>query len=116
ELPGQVIGLVPTLPHTRQGILALLEQGAALHWLGTEAVITVEPDLASPRGAFVPGGPLVLVSGRQMVLLEVDSRGVTKITRAEHPRPLLSVTATASPGQFAVLDAKGVVTVYHAAQ
>src|SRR6185369_18051866 len=69
ELPGQVTGLVPALPHTRQGVLALLEQGAALRWMGTEAVLQIEPDLASPLGAFVPGGPLVLVSGRQMVLL-----------------------------------------------
>ena len=115
-LPGQVVGLVPTLPHTRQGVLALLEHGASLHWLGTETVIRVEQDIASPHGAFVPGGPLVLVSGSQMVLLDVDSRGVTKVTRAEHARPCLGVVQTASPGKFAVLDIKGEVTVYHAAQ
>ena len=116
ELPGQIIGLVPTLPHTRQGVLALLKHGAALHWLGTETVIKIEQDLASPVGAFVPGGPLVLISGKQMVLLEVDARGVSKVTRAEHAEPCVDVTATASPGQFAILDAGGEVTVYQAAR
>jgi tetratricopeptide (TPR) repeat protein len=116
ELPGQVIGLVATLSHTRQGVVALLEQGAALCWFGTELVIGLDRDLAALMGTFVPGGPLVLASGTELSLIEVDSTSVRKETRMELPYRAVGVVGTASPVQFAVLGAQGEVTVYRAAQ
>lgn len=113
ELPGQVIGLVPTLPHVRKGVAALLEHGVAMHWVGRANLLELERDLASPLATFVPGGPTVLISGHQMVLLDLDSRGVQHVTRVslsgEKP---VGVSATASPGQFAVLGAQGEMTVF----
>jgi len=112
-LPGQVVGLFATLRHTRQGIAVMLEHGALLHWIGDSGFTELDRDIASPMGAFVPGGPLVLLSGNRLVLLEVDSRGVQKVTRVEATgRSLVGVSATASPGHFAVLAANGEITVY----
>jgi hypothetical protein len=113
ELPGQAVGLFATLPHTRKGIAVMLEHGAVLHWIGAPGLIELDHDLNSPLGAFVPGGPLVLVSDAQTILLDVDARGVQKVTRVEltGQRPV-GVTGTASPGQFALLGAKGEMTVY----
>ncbi len=113
ELPGQVVGLLPTLPHTRPGVAVMLEHGAAMHWVGATDLIGLDRDLASPQGTFVPGGPLVLLSRFQLWLIEVDSAGVHQVTRLEltgqHP---IAVCATSNPGQFAVLGAKGEMTVY----
>jgi len=113
ELPGQVVGLLGTLPHTRAGVAIMLEHGAAMHWLGAPGLIELDRDLTAPQGVFVPGGPLVLVAEKQMMLLEVDSSGVRKVTRVPvtGPRPI-GISGTTSPGQFAVLSAKGEMTVY----
>jgi hypothetical protein len=107
------VGLFATLPHTRKGIAVMLEHGAVMHWIGAPGLIELDRDLNSPLGAFVPGGPLVLVSDAQTMLLDVDARGVQKVTRVEltGQRPV-GVSATASPGQFAVLGAKGELTIY----
>jgi tetratricopeptide (TPR) repeat protein len=113
ELPGQVVALAATLPHTRAGLAVMLEHGAAMYWLGAPGLIELDRDIASSQGVFVPGGPLVLISDAQVVLLDVDSRGVQKVTRVEvtGQRPV-GVSATDSVGQFAVLGAKGEMKVY----
>jgi hypothetical protein len=113
DLPGQVVGLAATPLHTRQGIAILMEHGASLHWVGSDQVIELDRDVASPKGVFVPGGPLVLLSGGKGMLLNVDARGVQSVCRFEvvTPRPV-GVSATASPNQFAVLGAGGELTVY----
>jgi hypothetical protein len=117
ELPGQVIGLFATLPHTRAGLAIMLEHGATIHWLGTPGLIELDRDIASPQGAFVPGGPLALFSGKQIVLFDLDQRGVKKITRVPVTgQAPIGISATASPGQFAVLGAKGEMTVYRVPQ
>jgi tetratricopeptide (TPR) repeat protein len=117
ELPGQATSLHPTLPHTRFGLAILLEHGATLHWIGAPGLIELDRDIASPLAAFVPGGPLVLISDAQMILLDVDSRGVQKVTRVEvtGQRPV-GLSATSSPSQFAVLGVKGEMTVYRMPQ
>jgi hypothetical protein len=52
-----------------------------------------------------------------MLLLDVDSRGVQKVTRAPilGQRPI-GICTTASPGQFALLGAQGELTVYRVPQ
>ena len=117
ELRGQVVGLTATLPHTRAGLAVMLEHGAMMYWLGAPGLIQLDRDISSPQGAFLPGGPLVLISDPQLVLLDVDSRGVQKVTRVEvtGQRPV-GVSATDSVGQFAVLGAKGEMTVYRVPQ
>jgi len=91
----------------------MLQHGAVMYWLGAPGLIELDRDIFSPQGAFVPGGPLVLISDAQVVLFDVDSRGVQKVTRVEvtGQRPV-GVSATNSVGQFAVLGAKGAMTVY----
>lgn len=112
-LPHQAERLCSTLPHTRQGVAVMLKHGAVMHWLGTQDLIELDRDLSSPMAAFVPGGPLVLVSGSQGLLLEVDARGVRGVTRFElASKNPIGVCSTSNPGQFAVLDAKGEMVVY----
>jgi tetratricopeptide (TPR) repeat protein len=112
-LPNQVERLCPTLPHTRQGVAVMLKHGAVIHWRGTQELIELDRDIESPRATFVPGGPLVLVSGSQGMLLEVDARGVHGVTRFElTSKNPIGVCSTSNPGQFAVLDAKGEMVVY----
>jgi tetratricopeptide (TPR) repeat protein len=113
DLPGQVVGLRPSLRHTRQGVVAVLEEGAVLHWRGTDGLVELDRDLPSPSCAFVPGGPIVLVSGTSGLLLEVQEDHVAGVTRFEpacrHP---VAVCSGASMGQFAVFGANGEVVVY----
>ncbi len=113
ELPGQVVRLLPTIPSTRQGVAAMLEHGATMYWVGAHECMELDRDLGSPLGAFVPGGPLVLISGLRGLLLDVDSRGVQHATRFElaGQRPV-GVTATSYPGEFGVLGERGEMTVY----
>jgi MoxR-vWA-beta-propeller ternary system domain bpX3 len=112
-LPNEAERLCPTLPHTRQGVAVMLKHGAVMHWRGTQELIELDRDIASPRAAFVPGGPLVLVSGSQGMLLEVDARGVHGVTRFElASKNPIGVCSTSNPGQFAVLDSKGELVVY----
>jgi hypothetical protein len=84
-----------------------------LYWIGLPALIELESAIASPMGAFVPGGPLVLISGEEMLLVDADSQDVKSSARAEFAsqRPI-GIRVTLSQGQFAVLGAKGEMTVY----
>ena len=113
ELSGQVVELLATLPHTRAGIAIMLVRGAAMHWIGSPGLIELDRDIESPQGTFVHGGPLALISNARLVLLDVAARGVQKVTRLEltGQRPV-GVCGTNSLGQFAVLGAKGGMTVY----
>ncbi|HTB83793.1 MAG TPA: hypothetical protein VK742_09085 [Candidatus Sulfotelmatobacter sp.] len=117
ELPGQVTGLHNSPPHTRSGLAIMMQHGASFHWLGTSGLIELDRDLALPHGAFVPGGPLVLISKSQAVLFDVDLQGIQKVTRFEvsDQRPV-GICATDSPNHFAVLGAKGELTVYRIPQ
>jgi hypothetical protein len=115
ELPRQATGLVRSLPHTRKAIVVLLEHGAVLRWIGLPELVELDRDIAAPVGAFLPGGPLVLLSPAQraLLLLEVDATGVKQVTRfpltGQAP---VAVCATATLGQFAVLDRNGSLVVY----
>ena len=75
--------------------------------------IELDRDLQSPLGAFVPGGPLVLVSGHHVLLLEIDSQGVHSVTPMElNGQPAVAISAAANPGEFALLRENGEMTVY----
>jgi tetratricopeptide (TPR) repeat protein len=113
EASGQILQLTTTLLYTRKGVVAFLEHGAVMHCLGTDKLIELDRDLPAPMGAFVPGGPLVLISGWHAVLLDVDNRGVHKVTRMDltGAQPV-AVCGTAYTGEFAVLTATGQVSVY----
>ncbi len=112
-LPGQVVGMVATPRHTRQGVAVMLEHGAVMYWVGAADCVGLDADISSPKAAFVPGGPLVLISDVNALLLDVEARGVRSVTRLEltGQRPV-GVSATASPGEFAILGERGEMTVY----
>ncbi len=113
ELAGQVTGLLPTISSVRAGVAIMLEHGALHYWLGTANPFELERDLESPTGTFVPGGPLVLLSGYRLVLLDMDSDGVRKVARMDlqGQRPV-GVCATSNYGEFGVLGADGAMTIY----
>jgi tetratricopeptide (TPR) repeat protein len=113
ELPGQAIRVIATLPNTRRGVAVMLQAGALMYWVGSEASIELDRDSQSPIGAFIPNGPLVLASGSHAQLLEVDSSGVKSIVRQElTTRRAVGVCAAANPGEFAVLGENGEMTIY----
>jgi hypothetical protein len=113
ELPGQVVRLVATIPNTRQGVAALLRTGAVIYWVGAAECIELDRDLALPIAAFIPGGPLVLASDFRCLLLEVDSRGVHRVTRMELiSQRITGVSAAENPGEFALLGEHGQMTLY----
>jgi hypothetical protein len=113
ELPGQSVHVFGTMPHTRRGVAVMLSEGAVMCWAGTEGCVELDRDIKSPLGTFVPGGPLVLISGTQLLLLDLDSRGVHGVVRMDTTgSPLVGVCAAANPGEFAVLDERGIMTVY----
>jgi hypothetical protein len=91
----------------------MMKNGAVMHWRGTQELIELDRDLPSPRAAFVPGGPLVLISGSQGLLLEVDARGVHSVTRFElTAKNPVGVCPAGNPGQFGVLHSNGEMVVY----
>jgi hypothetical protein len=91
----------------------MLEHGAAMYWRGSGELLELERDLPAPFACFVPGGPLVLVSGAQGALIELDARGVHNVTRFDtgvvDPTGLCF---TGNPGQFAVLGKAGDLAVF----
>ena len=113
ELPGQAVGLVATIPNTRQGVAVMLNQGAIMYWIGARGCIELDRDIRAPMGAFVPGGPLVLASGLRLMLFDVSSQRVHSVTRLElSGQRAAGISSTASPGEFAVLGERGEVTVF----
>jgi len=113
ELPGPAIGLLATIPNTRQGVAVMLQHGAVMYWVGANSCIELDKDIPSPIGAFVPGGPLVLVSGSQVMLMDVDSRGVHNVARLDLTgKRVVGVSSTANHGEFAVLEEGGQMTIY----
>lgn len=113
ELPGQITGLVPTLPNTRRGVAVLLNQGAVMYWRGGKEYIELDRDLRSPLAAFIPAGPLVLASDSRVHLYEVNSHGLQSVSRLELPgQRVAGVSGTAAPGEFAVLSERGHMTLF----
>ena len=113
DLPGQVIALAATPLHTRQGIAIFMEHGAAMHWVGGDNLIELDRDIASPKGLFVPGGPLVLISEGQGMLVNVQGQNLQSVCRFELPnRHAIGLSATSSPNQFATLGSTGDLTLY----
>jgi hypothetical protein len=113
ELHGQAIRLCATIPNTRRGAAVMLDHGAVMYWAGTDACVELDRDIASPLGAFVPNGPLVLASGSKLVVMDVDSRGVRHNTRMElSGQNIVGVSATSNPGEFAILNDRGEMVVY----
>jgi len=114
DLPGQVTGLAPALPHTRQGVAVMLDRGAVLAWSGDDECHDLDQDLPSPRGAFVPGSELVLVSGHQGRVFQLDDPAGIKSKSFKHASggPMVGVCATGVRGQFAVLSRTGKMTMY----
>jgi tetratricopeptide (TPR) repeat protein len=113
-LPSEARALYPTLAHTRAGVVIVMEHGALVQWAGNRDWLELDRDLLEPRAGFVPGGPLVLVSGNRGLALDVDARGVQSMARFEPAcRAPIAVAETASPAQFALFDEFGEVVVYH---
>lgn len=113
SLPGQVVGLVPSLPHTRSGVIAMLEHGAVVQWHDESAPRELVRDLPVRHAAWIPAGPVVLLSGRELLAVDLDSSGVGKTRRTTLAGPApVGVVAGNGPGQLAILDAEGDLTIY----
>lgn len=113
DVPATVIGLVPTRRHLRRGVVVLMATGAVLHWFGTPGFIELDADMAEPTAAFVAGGPLVLLSGNDAVLLDVEGAGVRHVGRMRiEGTEAAGVVGLPRAGEFAVLLRAGQVLVY----
>jgi hypothetical protein len=111
ELPDEAIALVPSLPHTRSGLAIFLNDGIAFHWLGSGEVLHLEKEFPKPIGCFVPGGPLVTVSGNTLLVLDVAERS-SKVRRTRLEEGNIIGLAPAGAKQFATFSKTGQVTVY----
>lgn len=113
DVPATIIGLVPTRRHLRRGVVVLMTTGAVLHWFGTPGFIELDTDMAEPMAAFVAGGPLVLLSGNEALLLDVDGNGVFRVGRMRiEGTEAVGVAGLPRTGEFAVLLRAGQVLVY----
>jgi hypothetical protein len=113
DAPGTIIGLVPTRRHLRRGVVVLMTTGAVLHWFGTPGFIELDADMSEPRAAFVAGGPLVLLSGNDALLLDVDGNGVSRVGRMRiEGSEAVGVAGLPRTGEFAVLLRAGQALVY----
>jgi tetratricopeptide (TPR) repeat protein len=113
DVPATIIGLVPTRRHLRRGVVVLMTTGAVLHWFGTPGFIELDTDMAEPMAAFVAGGPLVLLSGNEAVLLDVEGSGVRHVGRMRiEGTEAVGVVGLPRTGEFAVLLRAGQVLVY----
>lgn len=113
DLPGQVVGLVPTLRHQRRGVVILMEHGASILWMGAPGLIELDRDLERPLAAFVPGGPLALVSGQSMHLVDVDNTGVRRVGRMRLDGAVpAGVSGASEHGRLGILTADGRMVVY----
>jgi hypothetical protein len=113
ELSGQVTRLVPTPRHTRRGWIVLRERGAELHWIDAPGSVELNEELECPLATWVPGGPLVLAAGREIVLLTLEGSVVRRSTRQDgtHPQPI-GLCSTDQVGEFATLSADGHLAIY----
>lgn len=113
DVPATVIGLVSTRRHLRRGVVVLMATGAVMHWFGTPGFIELDADMAEPTAAFVAGGPLVLLSGNDALLLEVGGNGVSRVGRMRvEGTEAVGVVGLPRAGEFAVLLRAGQVLVY----
>jgi hypothetical protein len=116
DLPRLAIGLAPTPAGELGGALVLLEWGAVMHWMGSDDIIPLDDDLHTPRGTFLPGRHLVLVSGGVGKLLAVDGGHVTSARQfGVSDAPVLGVLPAEGPGEFAVFFENGKVDCFKAA-
>lgn len=113
ELPGQAIHVVGTLPNTRRGVAVMMDHGAIIYWAGADSCMELDRDIEAPLATFIPGGPFVLASGPQLILLDVDSGGVRSVARMEMDgREAIGLSGTCNPGEVAVLYKGGLMVVY----
>ena len=109
NLPSQARSLVTSFPNTRAAVAIMMDHGAEIHWIGTANPVELDRDIANPVGAFLPGGAIVLASGRQAIIFDVDSVGIQKVTRVELAAAAIAVTSTGERRQFAALTNSEVV-------
>lgn len=108
--PVEVMGVVPTRPRGRRGLLVTGERGAYLHWRGAPGWISVDPEVERPVAAFLPAGDLVLASGDLVRVLGVQQGGMPELGRATvSAGSIASVCPKGSTGALAVLTRSGEV-------
>lgn len=115
ELSGQILGLMATLPHTREGVIIVTERGIAQYWFDKTGLVEFDLDteLSNPRLALVPNGPLVLLGASEMIQLDLNSRGSSVITHEPFQGgSIVGLVSTSNAGQFATLSDRGQLTVY----
>ena len=95
--------LIPCLPNTRAAVAIMMDHGAQIYWLGDANPNELDRDAPNPIGTFIHGGAFVLISGAEAQILEVNSGGVHKVTRANLASATSAVISTGERRQFATL-------------
>jgi hypothetical protein len=112
DLPGQAKRLAPSLPNMRGAVAIMMDHGAQIYWLGNANPNELDRDIHNPMGAFVYGGAFVLISGTEAQILDVDSGGVHKVTRANLPAAPRTIVSAGEGRQFAILHGNE-ITVFN---
>ncbi|HAM70554.1 MAG TPA: hypothetical protein DCM86_02810 [Verrucomicrobiales bacterium] len=113
DLPSPVVRLFTSPAYTRPAVGVSMERGALVHWWGARDCVELDGEMPSPLATFLPGGPILLVAGRECQLLEADSRGVHKATRfCTVEADLIAAVPAGEPGEFALFSRQGKVSVF----
>lgn len=115
EAETDIVSLVPSAPNLPLCALARLAKGVSLHWTDAlkERTETLCEELVAPLAAFTANGTLVLVSGTEGRICDVNQRGVAGINSFTllKGRPLAVVRAE-GPNQFAVFYDNGTAQLF----
>ena len=113
QLPSAAVRLFRSPTHTRSAVGVTLEQGAVLHWVGSGKLLELDRDAQGSIGCSLPGGPIVLVSGKECQLFEVDSRSIHRVTRCTLPCDApMTILPAEELGEFALFSSNGKVCVF----
>lgn len=115
EAETDIVSLVPSAPNLPLCVLARLQRGASLHWTDAlkERTETVCEELAAPLAAFTADGSLVLVSGKEGRICDVNQRGVAGTNSFTLLRGTpIAVVRAEGPNQFAVFMDNGTAQVF----
>jgi tetratricopeptide (TPR) repeat protein len=110
-----ILSLVASPPHLPQAVLACLNRGVAIHWVGhlEERVETLCADLVDPLAAFTADGNLVLLGEGEGRICSLNARTLEGIAPFRWPGgKALALVRADGPNQFAIFAQDGQVTLF----
>jgi hypothetical protein len=115
EAETDILSLVPSAPNLPLCLLARLGKGVSLHWIDAlkERTETLCEQLTAPLAAFTADGTLILISGEEGRICDVNQRAVGRISAFTLLEGMpIAVVRAQGPNQFAVFYDNGTAQVF----